>query len=65
MMSKSVSISVLFLSLVAHAWAQKGVNDKLYFSENVSVQGYVGKRLDQSYESRILGADVDHLIEPF
>lgn len=48
--------------------AQKGaaaVSDKRFPAEKADLDGYVGRRLDQSFDNRILAQDVDHLIEPF
>lgn len=67
-MKKSVFILFSILSIATSAPAQKGapaIHDKRYAAESASMQGYIGKRLDQSYENRILAQDVDHLIEPF
>ncbi len=41
------------------------VVDRLTPADYSKMNGYVGKKLDQSYESRILKQDVDHLVEPF
>lgn len=68
-MKKSVCLLVFIFSMVTSAVAQKkgepAVSDKRYPAEKASVQGYIGKRLDQSYQNRILAQDVDHLVEPF
>jgi DUF1680 family protein len=67
-MKKSVYILLSILSMGPWALAQKGaspIEDKRYPAESASVDGYIGKRLDQSYQNRILAQDVDHLIEPF
>lgn len=63
-----VIASIIFSSACFYALAQKAVqtvNDKLHLAEGASIRGYIGKRLDQSFENRILAQDVDHLIEPF
>jgi len=67
-MKRSFYTFILILSLPYCVAAQKGnptINDKLYPAETALPEGYIKKRLDQSYENRILAQDVDHLIEPF
>jgi uncharacterized protein len=41
------------------------IKDKLFPSELVSIKGFIGDKLDQSYKNRILTQDVNRLIEPF
>jgi uncharacterized protein len=41
------------------------VEDKLFATSSVKVEGYIGRRLDSSYYNRILGQDPDRLISPF
>jgi DUF1680 family protein len=41
------------------------VDDKFKLSRHAIIKGYVGKKLDQSYQNRILAQDINHLIKPF
>ncbi len=41
------------------------VSDKLYPALSVQMNGFIGRKLDVSYQNRILSQDVDRLIEPF
>jgi len=41
------------------------VVDQLRSVDAVRIEGYLGRRLDASYEHRILEQDVDHLVAPF
>ena len=41
------------------------VNDQLFPVHAVLVKGYVGGKLDASYQNRILAQDVDRLVAPF
>ena len=41
------------------------IQDKFKVAAYANMQGYVGKKLDESYEHRILRQDVDELVEPF
>ena len=67
-MKKLIYTIVLILSHPCWVAAQKGsagINDKLRPAERIVLNSHIQKRLDQSYENRILAQDVDHLIEPF
>ncbi|MEO8173910.1 MAG: beta-L-arabinofuranosidase domain-containing protein [Sediminibacterium sp.] len=41
------------------------VSDKLYPAQTAVMHGFVGDKLDASYQNRILAQDVDRLIAPF
>ena len=41
------------------------VKDKLIASDSAKMGGFIGKKLDLSYENRILAQSVDDLVEPF
>lgn len=67
---------ILFLVLLAGtSVAQKSkkeqslvkpaVEDQLQWADAALIQGFVGGRLDASYQNRILAQDVDRLIAPF
>ncbi len=67
-----IKFSVLLICVVfitGNGWSQKPV--KLLVTDNLSavssaeIDGYVGHRLDGSYENRILAQDIDRLVEPF
>ncbi|HWS01185.1 MAG TPA: hypothetical protein VN249_11250, partial [Prolixibacteraceae bacterium] len=44
---------------------KQAVADRLLVSDEVKVSGFVGGRLDASYQNRILAQDVDRLVAPF
>ena len=41
------------------------VSDQLSTAKSAQINGYVGKKLDASYQNRILAQDVDRLVAPF
>ena len=41
------------------------VNDQLSTAQSVKMNGFIGSKLDASYENRILAQDVDRLVAPF
>src|SRR5688572_16564212 len=41
------------------------ISDKLIPATSVTMGGYIGKKLDLSYENRLVNQDVEHLIQPF
>lgn len=41
------------------------INDKLSAAEVAQVKGFVGSRLNNAYQNRILAQDINRLIEPF
>lgn len=43
----------------------QAVKDKLSVSNQAQVKGYIGEKLDLSYENRILAQNVEELVEPF
>lgn len=60
-------LSVLASSLATYG--QKGVSpairDRLQPAQSALMTGFVGRKMDESYNNRILAQDVDRLIEPF
>lgn len=48
-----------------YSQAKVSVADRLLPALNVKMGGYVGSRLDASYDHRILAQDVDKLVSPF
>lgn len=65
------SVIPIFLLFVTfqYGYAQKmvspRVDDVLKPASTMQVHGFVGEKLDQSYENRILKQNVDQLVEPF
>ena len=41
------------------------INDTLRVNDGARMNGFVGEKLDLTYQNRILAQDVDHLVEPF
>ena len=41
------------------------VTDQLHIAQSAIINGFVGEKLDASYENRILAQDVNRLVEPF
>ncbi|MCL1822293.1 MAG: glycoside hydrolase family 127 protein, partial [Prolixibacteraceae bacterium] len=61
-------ISILLLSMTVSAQktvVKPVVEDKLSEAKPLSVNEFIGEKLDASYENRILAQDVERLIEPF
>jgi DUF1680 family protein len=59
----AVQVSLLF---IVFAQGQTPViTDRLSPIEPVSIEGYIGRKLDASYRNRILAQDVDRLVAPF
>ncbi len=74
-MKKAIYCSMLLLSFIipqheiigqsSSSTFKYAVADKLKLSDHAKLTGFIGKKLDQSYQNRILTQDVDHLVEPF
>lgn len=70
-MSLFKNISLLILTalfaeqVISQQVVSPGVNDKLFPVRSVIMDGYIGEKLDASYQNRILAQDVDRLIAPF
>jgi len=62
-------ICLLQLIFVVNSMAQKSVKpanyDMLFPAQSALLKGFVGDRLDASYQNRILAQDVNRLVEPF
>lgn len=62
-------ICLLQLTFIVSVMGQKTVNpaksDSLFPAQSASLGGFVGGKLDASYQNRILAQDVNKLIEPF
>ncbi|GAA4801592.1 hypothetical protein GCM10023231_32940 [Olivibacter ginsenosidimutans] len=69
-MRKSTGSIILFFAFL-HVYTQaqelrnKAVADQFLPAQQAVLNGYIGKKLDQSYENRILAQSVSSLIEPF
>ncbi len=68
-MKKLSGLLILLVCMGLKAFSQlmpsPVVSDYLYPSFSVKVNGFVGDRLDASYQNRILAQDVDRLVAPF
>ena len=68
---KSICVFVCLLQLVVtnYLMAQqivKPVKNDLYFAaQTAKIGGFIGAKLDESYQNRILAQDVHRLVEPF
>lgn len=62
-------ICLLQLTFIVNVMGQKTVNpaktDTLFPAQSAALGGFVGEKLDASYQNRILAQDVNKLIEPF
>jgi uncharacterized protein len=58
------AVLILTFPVVAQK-SSEWVVDKFRHAERVDLHGFIGERLDLSYENRVLSQDVNHLIEPF
>ncbi len=60
---------ICFVLLTGHVSSQSDVvpvvDDQLSAAKSVLINGYVGKKLNASYQNRILAQDVDRLFAPF
>ena len=71
-MMKQISlifICLLQMTFTIHLMGQKTIkpakNDTLFPAQSASMKGFVGEKLDASYQNRILAQDVNRLVEPF
>jgi DUF1680 family protein len=66
---KILSLLICFSLIVKPGVSQSvpspAVNDQLYPALSVQINGMVGKKLDASYQNRILAQDVNRLVAPF
>ena len=60
-LKKLFSITAFFTITVIMVSGQ----DKLSNTSQVEINGYIGEKLDASYNNRILAQDVDKLVQPF
>jgi DUF1680 family protein len=55
--------------MMAYCFAQAPVNtaviDKLHNAQLITMGGFVGEKLNASYENRVLAQDINRLVEPF
>lgn len=51
--------------VISQSVSSSAIIDQLYPSLSVKVTGFVGDKLDASWQNRILAQDVDRLIAPF
>jgi DUF1680 family protein len=59
-------ITCLLAVLFFHSgFAQHPVSDQLYPAQSVTMNGFIGDKLESAYNNRILAQDVDRLIAPF
>ena len=63
---KSFLLILLFFahSLLIAQTKLISVDDKLSAAEVAQVKGFIGNRLDNAYQNRILAQDINRLIEP-
>ncbi len=52
-------------SLIGQSLVTPAVTDLLYPAQSAKMGGFVGEKLEASYENRILAQDMDRLVEPF
>ncbi|HET6559921.1 MAG TPA: beta-L-arabinofuranosidase domain-containing protein [Prolixibacteraceae bacterium] len=68
-MLKVLSLMLFYVLLAGQVISQSipvpAVNDQLYPSQSALLNGYVGEKLDASYQNRIVAQDVERLIAPF
>lgn len=64
-----VLLCFLHITLITYTFGQSpvkpAVTDQLYPAQSAQIGGFVGERLDASYENRILAQDVNRLVKPF
>ncbi|MES2378935.1 MAG: beta-L-arabinofuranosidase domain-containing protein [Bacteroidota bacterium] len=58
-------LHVLFTGAVAQTVVKPVIVDLLSPAQAAQMKGYVGEKLDASYQNRILAQDVDRLVAPF
>lgn len=58
-------LTVLFAGAFAQTVVKPAVTDLLSPAQSAQMMGYVGQKLDASYQNRILAQDVDRLVAPF
>src|SRR5659263_220927 len=53
------------VSLMGQKTIKPAKNDTLFPAQSASLKGFIGGKLDASYQNRILAQDVNRLVEPF
>ena len=56
---------IFAVSLLGQKSVKPAKNDTLFPAQSALIGGYVGGKLDASYQNRILAQDVNRLVEPF
>lgn len=68
-MIKLFALIVCAIFITGIGWSQKpvslSVTDKLSATGSAEIGGYVGHRINDSYQNRILAQDINRLVEPF
>ena len=68
-MIKLSALLICIFFITGIGWSQKPVSlsvaDKLSAAGSAEIGGYVGHRLNGSYQNRILAQDINRLVEPF
>lgn len=62
---KQIAVNLIACLVSIVVTAQNPVPDKLYPAQTAIMHGFVGEKLEASYQNRILAQDVDRLIAPF
>ena len=57
--------SVMMAYCFAQAPVKTAVIDKLHNAQLITMGGFVGEKLNASYENRVLAQDINRLVEPF
>lgn len=59
----------LLITLITYTFSQSSVKpsvtDRLHMAQSALMRGFVGEKLNASYNNRILAQDVNRLVEPF
>lgn len=63
--ARTFVLAVVMLPALGQKMVKPVENDRLLPLETVRVEGYIGERLNASYEHRIMAQDVEHLVAPF
>ncbi|MES2329528.1 MAG: beta-L-arabinofuranosidase domain-containing protein [Bacteroidota bacterium] len=66
MFAKRIAFTCIATVFTAHSFSQSpAIPDKLFPAQKAAMNGFVGEKLQASYQNRILAQDVDRLIAPF
>ncbi len=60
-----ISLIMFFFNSSGQKAVKPEIADRLLPAESVTIKGFIGDKLDQSYKNRILAQNVDKLVEPF